>query len=86
MIPLEPGTRVEPIGGYRPEALHPWLPIGVTGVVRGAERNAAVIADADVEVLAIPAERFLADWFRPYTLDGLQHAWRRWHAALRFGV
>ena len=65
VIPLEPGIRVEPIGGYPPEELHPWLPIGVTGVVRGAERNAAVIADADVEVLAIPAERFLADWFRP---------------------
>ena len=80
VIPLQPGTRVEPIGGYPAVALHPWQPIGVTGVVRGAERNAAVIADADVEVLAIPAERYLADWFRPYTSDELRLAWHRWLA------
>ncbi len=65
MIPLGPGTRVEPIGGYRSEPLRPWLPVGVTGVVRGAERNASVIAEADVDVLAIPAERYLTDWFQP---------------------
>ena len=83
MIPLEPGARVEPVGGYRSEPLHPWLPIGVTGVVRGAERNAAVIAEADVDVLAIPAERYLADWFKPYTTDQLRTAWDRWLATRR---
>ena len=71
VIPLGPGIHVEPIGGYRPEQLQPWLPIGSTGVVRGAERNAAVIADTEVDVLAIPAERYLADWFKPYTVDEL---------------
>ena len=57
--------------------------IGVTGVVRGAERNAAVIAEADVDVLAIPAERYLADWFKPYTTDQLRTAWDRWLATRR---
>ena len=80
VIPLEPGARVEPVGGYRAEQLHPWLPIGVTGVVRGAERNAAVIAEREVDVLAIPAERYLADWFRPYTPDQLRTAWTRWRS------
>ena len=80
VIPLGPGTRVEPIGGYRSEPLHPGCPIGVTGVVRGAERNAAVIAEADVDVLAIPAERYLTDWFQPYEPDELRTAWQRWLA------
>ena len=81
LIPLGPGLGVEPIGGYRPEPLQPWLPIGATGVVRGAERNAAVIADAEVDVLVIPAETYLAHWFKPYTADELPTAWRRWLAA-----
>ena len=50
-------------------------------MVRGAERNAAVIADAEVDVLVIPAERYLANWFKPYTVDELPSAWRRWLAA-----
>ena len=83
VIPLEPGARVEPIGGYRSEPLHPWLPIGVTGVVRGAERNAAVVAETEVDVLAIPAERYLADWFKPYTADQLRTAWDQWLATGR---
>jgi hypothetical protein len=81
LIPLGPGIRVEPVGGYRPEPLRPWLPIGATGVVRGAERNAAVIAEAEVEVLVIPAASYLASWFKPFTADELQTAWRDWLAA-----
>ena len=80
VIPLESGARVDPVGGYRSEPLHPWIPIGVTGVVRGAERNAAVVAETEVDVLAIPAERYLSDWFRPYTADQLRTAWSQWLA------
>ena len=80
VIPLGPGIRVEPIGGYRPQDAHPWLPIGSTGVVRAAERNAAVIADAGVDLLAIPAERYLSDWFKPFTPDEIRARWKRWLA------
>jgi hypothetical protein len=83
VIPLGPGARVEPIGGYRSEPLHPWLPIGVTGVVRGAERNATVVAETEVDVLAIPARRYLTDWFKPYTADQIRTAWYQWLAIER---
>lgn len=80
VIPLGPGLRVVPTGGYRPRPLEPWLPVGSTGVVRGAERNAAVIAEAEIDLLAIPAERYLDDWFRPFAPDELRIAWKRWLA------
>lgn len=80
VIPLGRGLRVEPTGGYRPRPLQPWLPVGSTGVVRGAERNATVIAEAEIDLLAIPAERYLTDWFRPFEADELRIAWKRWLA------
>lgn len=82
VIPLGRGLRVVPTGGYRQRPLEPWLPVGSTGVVRGAERNAAVIADAEIDLLAIPAERYLDDWFRPFTPDELRVVWQRWLASL----
>jgi hypothetical protein len=35
-------------------------------VVRGAERNSAVVAQRDLDVVLIPADTFLAHWFQPY--------------------
>ena len=43
-----------------------WYPIGVTGVVRRAERNSTVVAVVSVEVLMIPGELFVREWFHPY--------------------
>ena len=61
-------------------AAPPVAPVGVTGVVRGAERNAAVIADADVDVLAIPAERYPGRLVQARTRPTSSAAWRRWLA------
>ena len=44
----------------------PWIPIGVTGVVRRAERNSTVVVAEAGEVLMIPGELFAREWFRPY--------------------
>ena len=44
----------------------PWIPSGVTGVVRRAERNSTVVAAEPGEVLMIPGELFAREWFRPY--------------------
>ena len=43
-----------------------WFPIGITGVVRRAERNSTVVAVVSVEVLMIPGELFVREWFHPY--------------------
>ena len=64
-VPLESGLTVRPDGGYAPAPLHPWVPVGTTGVIRHAERNSEIVADRDVDVLMIPAERYARAWLRP---------------------
>ena len=60
------GMRAQPLGGYEEADIPAWLPIGITGVVRRAERNSTVVAGAPVEVLMIPGELFVREWFHPY--------------------
>jgi hypothetical protein len=64
-VPLAEGLTVRPDGGYAPSPLHPWVPTGTTGVIRRAERNSEIVAERDVEVLMIPAERYARAWLRP---------------------
>ena len=64
-VPMGPGLVVLPGGGYAPSALNPWVPVGTTGVIRGAERNSEVVAVQDVDVVMIPAERYAREWLRP---------------------
>jgi hypothetical protein len=66
-----PGLRVQPGGGYRAEPVSAWVPVGTTGVIRRAERNAEVTVDQDVEILMIPGECYARVWFRPYSADEL---------------
>ena len=44
----------------------PWVPVGVTGVIRGAIRNANVVALQDLSLLAIPKDVFLKHWHHTY--------------------
>lgn len=73
-----PGLRVQPGGGYPAAAVSAWVPVGTTGVIRRAERNAEVTVDQDVDVLMIPGECYVRAWFRPYTADELAAALRGW--------
>jgi hypothetical protein len=43
-IAVGSSLRIEQLGGYRDIEAPPWIPIGVTGVVRRAERNSTVVA------------------------------------------
>ena len=65
-VPIKCGLRVQNLGGYGEVDVSAWIPIGVTGVVRRAERNSTVIATESGEVLMIPGELFVREWFRPY--------------------
>ena len=62
--------RSAPTGHSRPS---PRVQIGNTGVIRGALRNARVIAEHDVELLSIPREVFLSHWYTPYTVQEFTH-------------
>ena len=76
-LPGGDGLFVHPVGGYSPEPVPAWFPLGVTGAVRGAERNSAVIAHTDLMVVMIPAEVYLAEWFKPLTAEAFAVLLRR---------
>jgi len=66
-IPLASGLRGHPSGGYDSFHVHPWEPLGITGVIRGDVRNATVVAESDVDVLILPKDVYLDQWHRNYT-------------------
>ena len=66
-VPLSDGLRVRPGGGYPPSPLPPWVPVGTTGAVRRAGRNAQIVAEDDVDVLIIPSESYVRTWLRPFS-------------------
>jgi len=65
-IPLGEGLIGMPLGGYQPFASPAWLPVGNTGVIRGAQRNATIYATCDLTLLMIPQAIYLNTWHRPY--------------------
>jgi hypothetical protein len=71
-VPLDDGFEVRPLGGYRAFAARAFIPLGSTGVIRGASRNADVVAEARVRTLLIPRSAYLTHWYRPYSLSGLR--------------
>jgi hypothetical protein len=66
-IPLAEGLRIVPLGGYQAFAVQAWMPVGVTGVIRGSVRNATVVADQDLALLAIPKDVYLKHWHHTYS-------------------
>jgi hypothetical protein len=48
------------------------MPIGNTGVIRGATRNAGVVTGQDVSLLIIPKDVYLRHWYMPYTHEELK--------------
>lgn len=72
-IPEGDGLRILPLGGYQGFAILPWIPVGVTGVIRGAVRNANVVAEQELTVLAIPKDIYLKYWHRTYDQNQFQN-------------
>jgi hypothetical protein len=71
-VPLDDGFEVRPLGGYRSFAARAFIPLGSTGVIRGASRNADVVAEARARALVIPRSTYLTHWYRPYSLPELR--------------
>lgn len=66
-VPLQAGLRVFPLGGYVALRAQPCVPLGVTGVIRGAVRNATIRAEETVSILMIPKMIYLKHWHHPHT-------------------
>lgn len=57
------------MGSYEALVAQPWTPFGVTGMIRGATRNASVFAEAAVSLLMIPRGVYLREWHRIHTAE-----------------
>ncbi len=68
-IALAEGLKGTPLGGYRPFSVYPWTPLGNTGVIRGAARNATIVAEKPLELLMIPKEIYLKYWHSTYSKE-----------------
>ena len=68
-LPLGEGLQITPLGGYQSFSVKGWFPVGSTGVIRGAARNANVVAWQRLDVLIIPKEVYLRHWYWPYTFQ-----------------
>ena len=76
-VPLGPGLSIFPLGGYHSFPAEPWLLLGATGVVRGAERSATIVAERDTQVLMIPSSVYLAHWHHTLSIAEFQAAIER---------
>ena len=66
-VPLGPGLRIIPLGGYRSVTSPPGVAVGLTSVIRGAERNATAVAECNLKLIAIPKQVYLTHWHGTYT-------------------
>jgi hypothetical protein len=79
-VPLDPGLRGIPLGGYHAFTVQPWIPLGMTGVIRGSPRNATVMAERTVKLLMIPKTVYLRHWYVGHTPESLREAVGALHA------
>ncbi len=73
-LPLDHGLKIMPLGGYDAFPAEPWLLLGGTGVVRGSERSATIVAERPVQVLMIPKSTYLTCWHHTLSLDEFRAA------------
>jgi len=78
-IPLSAGCVGMPLGGYESFEVYPWIPLGVTGVIRKGIRNSSVVAEREVELLMIPRDVYLRHWHHTYDLDEFVHVLKTEH-------
>lgn len=71
-VPLDDGLTIIPLGGYAAFSVRAWMPLGNTGVIRGAVRNGTIVAERPVRALMIPKDVYLRHWHHPYSEDELR--------------
>jgi hypothetical protein len=73
-VPLGSGLEIVPLGGYQSFLVEPWMLLGLTGVVRDAERNATILAKQALQVLIIPKTPYMKYWHHTLSLEDFQDA------------
>jgi hypothetical protein len=70
-VPLSAGLAITPLGGYRSFQVQPWMPLGITGVIRGDKRNATVTARQPLTLLMMPGSTYLRHWHKTHSPESL---------------
>ena len=73
-LPLGPGLKIIPLGGYRSLSAQPWIMQGIIGVIRGAERSATIVIERRLQVLIIPKTTYLTYWYQTLSIAEFQTA------------
>lgn len=73
-VPLDQGLKIMPVAGYQSINTPPFVLLGLTGVVRDAERNATIVAERNVRVLIIPKSPYLRYWHHTLSLEAFQQS------------
>jgi hypothetical protein len=73
-LPLGPGLKIIPLGGYRSLSAQPWILQGIIGVIRGAERSATIVIECRLQVLIIPKTTYLTYWYQTLSVVEFQTA------------
>ncbi len=73
-LPMGVGLTINPLGGYQSFPAEPWVLLGATGVIRGAERSATVFATRALEIVMIPKSVYLSHWHHTLSLEEFQLA------------
>jgi len=72
---LSDGLVIHPLGGYETRTATAWVPIGNSGVIRGAMRNADVFAEKEIRLLCLPKDVYMKYWYHPFTAKALLKEW-----------
>ncbi|MGJ5633192.1 hypothetical protein [Nostoc sp. CALU 1950] len=68
-IPMGIGLVSNPLGGYQPQCVKPWIPLGNIRVIRGDQQEATITAEEKLELLIIPKETYLKYWHSTYNAE-----------------
>ncbi|MEM7116266.1 MAG: hypothetical protein AAF614_27765 [Chloroflexota bacterium] len=67
-VPLGDGMVSLPAGGYQPQPVTPYIPLGNTRVVHGSVQEATITTEKDITLLMIPKEIYLKYWHDTYSV------------------
>lgn len=78
-IPMSYGLKGKPLGGYESFVVEPWVPLGSTGVIRDAPRNATIVAHENVRLIMIPKSIYLKYWHHTYSVTDFRSALKNFY-------
>lgn len=68
-VPLGDGMVSLPAGGYQPQPVTPYIPLGNTRVIHGSVQEATITTEKDITLLMIPKEIYLKYWHDTYSVE-----------------